>query len=254
MPVTKHIWKNATSIIALSDSLRKKALKTYPGLKINVIPNGIESHIFRPCKSNYNVKNFKIITVSRLIERKGIQHILKALAELRKEDATIKNIFLLIVGTGKYEYQLKYLCKQLNLTNIVTFYGFCQRSDLPKLYGQSDIFILPSLAESFGVVFAEAMSCGLPIIGSNVGAIPDLVDDINGILVEPGNPTSLKEAIKYMINNKNKWYSMGSASRAKICEQYSWESIAQKYSYICSLGMYSSILEKPLSSLETVCN
>jgi glycosyltransferase involved in cell wall biosynthesis len=185
--------------------------------------------------------------VTRLVERKGVQHILKALAELRKGSFKIKNISLLIVGTGNYEYQLKTLCKKLYLNDVVSFYGFCPRSKLPELYGQSNIFILPSLAESFGVVFAEAMACALPIISTKAGAIPDLVKDKHGILVEPGNVNELKEAIKYMLINKERWHAMGSASRDIICKKYSWKAVAQRYSYIYSINIVSSTFENKLA-------
>ena len=67
------------------------------------------------------------------------------------------------------------------------------------------------------------MACALPIISTNAGAIPDLVKNINGILVEPGSVEALKEAIKCMFDNKEKWDEMGWASRYRICENYSWK-------------------------------
>jgi len=244
MPVTRYIWRHARKVIALSSSLKETALKTCSDIEIDIIPNGIEIEVFLPCKQfTPNAKKMRIITVTRLVERKGVQHILKALADLRKDGITIENISLLIVGTGNYEYQLKTLCKQLYLNDVVTFYGFCPRYELPKLYGKSDIFILPSLAESFGVVFAEAMACALPIISTNAGAIPDLVKEKQGILVEPGNVNALKEAIKYMLDNKEKWDAMGSASRDRICKKYSWKSVAKKYSYIYCMNQVSITLE-----------
>ena len=256
MPVTKYIWRHANRVIALSGSLKEKALKTYPGIEIDIIPNGIEIEIFQPnIKNKHNTGNINIITVTRLIERKGVQHILEAMAELREDGVSLEHISLLIVGTGKYEYKLRNLCKKLNLDSIVTFYGYCPRGELPKLYSQSNIFILPSLAESFGIVFAEAMACALPIISTNAGAIPDLIQEEQGVLVEPGNVKSLKDAIKYMVENKEKWDLMGSTSREKICENYSWVSVARKYSYIFSMGQVSNILknectEKNISAID----
>ncbi len=244
MPFTKYIWRHARKVIALSSSLKETALKTCPDIEIDIIPNGIEIEVFQPCKQFMpNANKINIITVTRLVERKGVQHILRALAELRKGNFKIKNISLLIVGTGNYEYQLKTLCKQLYLNDVVTFYGFCPRSKLPRLYGQSNIFILPSLAESFGIVFAEAMACALPIISTNTGAIPDLVKDKHGVLVEPGNVNELKEAIKYMLVNKEKWHAMGCASRDMICKKYSWKAVAQRYSYIYCINQVSSTFE-----------
>ena len=157
-PVTRYIWGNASRVIALSASLKELALKFDPDIKIEVIPNGIETDVFCPDeKFKPNKSKTNIIAVTRLIERKGVQHLLKALSELLKEKH-YKNIKLLVVGTGNYELQLKKLCSELHLEDFVTFYGYCPRNKLPKLYKQSNLFVLPSMAESFGIVFAEAMS------------------------------------------------------------------------------------------------
>ena len=236
-PVTKYIWRNARQVIALSDSLKETALKFDPDIEIEVIPNGIETDVFYPDeKFKPNQSKTNIITVTRLVERKGVQHILSALAELLKEKHFSEKINLLIVGTGNYGPQLKSLCKKLNLEDVVTFYGFCPRNELPELYKQSNIFVLPSMAESFGIVFAEAMACALPVISTNAGGIPDLIESQHGILVEPDNVQALKDAMIYMIDNKEEWAAMGFASREKICEKYSWENVAQQYSCVYAMN------------------
>jgi glycosyltransferase involved in cell wall biosynthesis len=225
-PVNKYIWKKAKRVIALSESLKTTALKSATNQPIGVIPNGVETELFKPNSNGRQPgKQLRLITVSRLIKRKGIDHILKALAELRDE-----KISLLIVGTGSYEDYLKELCSKLKLNDIVNFYGYCPREELPKLYNNADIFILPSLAESFGLVFAEAMACGLPIIGAKTGGIVDLVLKENGILVEPGGIDEIKEAIVEMRKKSNDMMQdMGKANRRRIDMYYSWKNVAQKY-------------------------
>ena len=225
-PVNKYIWKKAKRVIALSESLKTTALKSATNQPIGVIPNGVETELFKPNSNGRQPgKQLRLITVSRLIKRKGIDHILKALAELRDE-----KISLLIVGTGSYEDYLKELCSKLKLNDIVNFYGYCPREELPKLYNNADVFILPSLAESFGLVFAEAMACGLPIIGAKTGGIVDLVLKENGILVEPGGIDEIKEAIVEMRKKSNDMMqNMGKANRRRIDMYYSWKDVAQKY-------------------------
>ncbi len=227
-PVTRYIWKRAARVVALSDALRATALETTPGLEIDIIPNGVEADLFKPDgnKSSEN-SDFKLITVSRLIRRKGVQHILKALKRIN--DPSIK---LLIVGTGDYEQQLKNLADKLKLHDQVTFYGYCSRDCLPALYNQMDAFILPSMAESFGIVFAEAMACRLPVIGGRIGGVPDLVKDDNGILVEPGNIDEIKSAILRLKSSKALCRDMGAVNRKKVVDHYSWRSVALQYSDI----------------------
>jgi glycosyltransferase involved in cell wall biosynthesis len=203
--VNKAIWKKANSVIALSNGLKKTALLSAPDQRIDVIQNGVETALFKPDPNKrLPGKKFRLITVSRLIIRKGIDHSLHALAQLRD-----KNITHLIVGTGSYESFLKKLCHKSDLDDVVTFYGYCPRHELPKLYNKADPFILPSLAESFGIVFAETMLCGLPVIGGKTGGVPDLIKEENGILVEPGNVESIKNAIITLKNNEHMRSRMG---------------------------------------------
>jgi glycosyltransferase involved in cell wall biosynthesis len=235
-PVNKAIWKKADSVVALSNGLKKTALQSAPDQRIEVIPNGVETALFIPDPNKRLAgKQFRLITVSRLINRKGIDHTLHALAQLRD-----KNITYLIVGTGSYESFLKNLCHKLGLDDVVTFYGYCPRQELPKLYNKADAFILPSLAESFGIVFAEAMSCGLPIIGGRTGGVPDLIQEENGILVEPGNVESIKNAIIALKNNERLRSRMGMENRKKVVTHYSWEGVAAKY-----VAYYKKCLLRP---------
>jgi glycosyltransferase involved in cell wall biosynthesis len=225
LPITKRIWKEAKSVVAVTNSLKQTALRTNPRQLINVIPNGININIFSPVKRLNGSENiFRLITVSRLIKRKGIQDILKALAELND-----KCISLTIIGEGNYENELKSICNKLGLNDTVKFIGFCPRNDIPSHFGQSDVFILLSLAEAFGNVIAEAMACGLPIIGANKGGIPDLVNEENGILVQPENIAQIKSAIITMKNNKEMRIIMGKVNAEKIASKYNWKHIAEAY-------------------------
>jgi len=224
-PITRKIWKNAGQMIAVTNSLKKTAQLTAPLQKFHVIPNGVESIFLKALSStDHDKPHLKLISVARLIERKGIHHILYALAELRDPE-----ISLLIVGSGSHEAELKRICNHLSLEKVVTFYGFCNPRMLPALYADSDIFILPSQAEAFGNVFAEAMACGLPIIGTDIGGIPDLVGKENGILTRPGNIEQIKRAILTLKNSQKQRAQMQLANRKRIIENYSWKSVANQH-------------------------
>lgn len=224
-PLTRLIWKKAKKVVALSNGLKLIALQTAPHQKMDVIPNAIDSQLFyinsAPKKSN---DVLKLITVARLIERKGIQHILYALLELQD-----KQIELMIVGTGQYEQALKSLSEGLSLNRQVTFYGSCPQEKLANLYGLNDVFILPSLAESFGMVFLEAMACGLPVIAGRVGGVPDIIKDDNGILVAPGVIAEIKNAIVKLKKDHRLRVSMAKANRTKVEQSYLWNIVAEKY-------------------------
>lgn len=230
-PLTVRIWRKAKSVIALSDSLRSTALKTSPIQRIGVIRNGINAELFYSKASIKDGKPLKLVTVSRLIERKGIEYILAAIAELSDS-----NVTLTIVGEGNYERQLKKICEDYSLQSIVKFHGYCSNEMLTSIYQDHDVFILTSIAESFGIVFLEAMASGLPIIGAKAGGIPDIVAEENGILVEPCSVNEIKEAILKMRDQPSLRREMGMENRKKILNQYGWRKVAEMYQNIYGEG------------------
>lgn len=226
-PITQKIWHKADRVVALSDSLRRTALKTAPKLKIDVVSNGIDSELFRTGTKKRKDESFKMIMVSRLIERKGVQYVLAAISELADPD-----ISLTIVGVGSYEKKLKRMCETYGIRSSVEFFGYCPNEKLISLYHESDVFILTSLAESFGIVFLEAMASGLPIIGGRTGGVPAIVSDENGILVEPTSVAEIKNAIVKMKNNPDMRSAMALQNRRKVLDQYSWQGVAEMYQKI----------------------
>jgi glycosyltransferase involved in cell wall biosynthesis len=223
-PLTKRIWNKAKAVVALSKSLRQTALETDPEQEIDIIRNGISTEIFKPLASDNTGKPLKLVAVCRLLERKGIQYVLAAMAELSDP-----NISLKVVGLGNYETELKRLCKHYSLESAVSFHGYCKNEELPLVFRDSDVFILTSLAESFGIVFLEAMSCALPIIGARTGGIPGIVSEENGILVEPTDVAKIKKAILKMMHQPELRKEMGQMNRKKMIEQYSWRHVANMY-------------------------
>jgi len=232
-PITRRIWRRAKKVIALSDALAGTARETAPDLDIGVIPNGIDTEQFSPPERRRPGTRVRLVTVARLLERKGIQTILEACAL-----PTLLPVELEIIGTGPYEATLREMVDALGLGERVRFLGFVPNEELPRYYRRSDIFVLPSETESFGLVFAEAMSCGLPILASNVGGIPETVrDGIDGLLCPPGDPASLRKNILRLIESAPTRAEISISQRQRILEHYPWEHIAARYAEV-----YRSVL------------
>jgi glycosyltransferase involved in cell wall biosynthesis len=238
LPITCRIWRKAGAVVALSNDLKLLAMKTAPAINIDVIPNGVETETFYPPQNRRTrspEEPVKIISVTRLLERKGLHHLMEAIAK-----PTALNVQLDIVGTGSYEQQLRDKCRALGLKNRIRFKGFVRREALPALYRNADLFVLPSQTESFGLVFAEAMACGLPILATSVGGIPELVrDGVDGYLVKPAHPGELRKLLKFFISHPYAGLKMGEAARLRIEEHYSWRSIATQY-----LEKYQEVADK----------
>lgn len=155
-----------------------------------------------------------LLYVGRLVEIKGLDLLLQAISRVKTYDLT-----LTIVGDGVEEERLRDIVRQLGLDKKVEFVGFKEGEELYQYYHKSDIFILPSRLEPFGLVVLEAMCNSMPIICSKyVGCIPDLVDEDNGIVVDPYHIDLLAEAIDLLASDSERVKRMGQASYDKAKE------------------------------------
>jgi len=177
-------------------------------VKINPIPNFVNHTSDQKTLSNFRQKfteqNSKIILfVGRLVERKGIEYLIKSLPEIKT-----KNVHLIIAGGGILFNDLKKLAASLGLQKKITFFDSPNDQDLGLLYDVSDVFVLPSIIDSsgetegLGLVILEAMESRLPVIATSVGGIPNIIkNEINGLLVQPNDPKALAEAINKTLSN-----------------------------------------------------
>lgn len=229
-PITVRIWKKAEQVVTVSHGLREMALQTWPGQPIRVIYNGIDTELFKPAP-HYNESSnghLRLLCVSRLIDRKGLDYLFQAVAEMN--DPRLR---LDIVGTGGSEQRLKAKIQDLGLETQVHFWGYKTALEVAERYRQADIFILPSLSESQGMVLLEAMSSGLPIIASHVGGIPEVVSDgENGILISPANVDAIVGAIRRLSNDSPLRSRISKNNPIKIKEQFTWKKIALNYQAI----------------------
>lgn len=175
-----------------------------------------------------------LLFVGRLEKRKGIEVLLKALPNLLQ---TYKNLKVRIVGKNDilndkgvtYEDDFKTHHSSEDWFDRVRFLGEIEDSSLLSEYNECDIFVAPSLYESFGLIYLEAMRAGKPCIGCNVGGIPEVIDDgVTGILVEPGSVSSLQNAIAKLVDNEQLRKEMGKLGRTRFEEQFKVEVFASR--------------------------
>lgn len=171
----------------------------------------------------------KILFVGRLIEKKGVEYLIKAIPYI----SAWNECKLIIVGKGFEEDKLKKLVIDLDLENNVKFIGKVSRNKITKYFKSSDIFILPSIVDSkgevetLGVVLIEAMAMGIPVIGSDIGGIPDVIDDsINGFLVEPKSITDIADKVIKLLSDKKLRNKFIKNAKKKVKEKFDWNNIA----------------------------
>lgn len=165
----------------------------------------------------------KILCVGNFIPRKGIQYLIEAFSQVKRE-----NFKLHLVGNAKdgavYYQQLLEQVKALELEADVYFHQGIDKAMLNYLYSTSEIFVLPSLKETFGIVLIEAMSYRLPIVTTNTSAIPDLVtEDENGLLVPPKDAAALAYALSKLIGDPMLRWRIGEVGYQRVKDSYRWD-------------------------------
>ncbi|MCK5506821.1 MAG: glycosyltransferase family 4 protein [Thermodesulfovibrionia bacterium] len=222
-PLFRRIWMNAESLIANSKELKMLAQETTPDLPIDVIYNGIDMEEFRPA-GHRKSGPFTILTVSRLIKRKCIDYLIRALPAVINVCPDVK---LIIAGEGNVEGELRKLVSELKLESKVSFLGRIDHGELPDLYRKADIFVLPSLWEGMSNTLLEAIASGLPVIVTDTGGTEELVKD-NGVVVPKENFAAISDAIMRLIRSPDIRIEMGKRS-TDIALGFSWGQVAEKY-------------------------
>lgn len=227
-PLWKRIVRSSQLMIFPSNSLfdlYRKVEKQKAGI---IIPNGISLNKF----SHHTEKQNKILVVSRMFERKGVQYVLKALEGLNHSYG------INIVGDGPYLNFLKKIADDLQVD--INFLGFIDNDseELKSLFEESEIFIFTSESENFPMVLLEAMVAGMAIITTKGTGCEEVVGDA-AILVEPKNPLEIKNALQKLLDDPALLCSLQKAARRRVEDLFSWESIAKKY-----LDIYNSNFHK----------
>jgi glycosyltransferase involved in cell wall biosynthesis len=220
--LSRLVWKNSRSVVALSDDLRKLAHRTRPEQEIKIIYNGIDFDEFRPVGESMG-SDFNILFVGRLIERKGLVYLLEAMKNIAVKYPRAK---IIIAGDGPLLAEHKKFCVDNKIANRVDFKGIVPHKDIWKIFGTSHVFVLPSLNEALGNVTQEALAAGLPIITTDTGAA-ELLDE-NGYVVQKKSARDIEGALIKLLENEGLRRQMAEKSR-QIALEMKWENVAKKY-------------------------
>lgn len=205
-----------------------------PPDKIRVVHNGIDFarvRISSPeapqrIRAELGLAGRRVALIAaRLHPEKGYEHLLRAVPAVA---AGVPDFTLLVAGAGPFEAQYRALSAALGCGDAVRFLGF--RRDLPDLMAACDVLVLPSLAEAFGLVAAEAVYLGVPVVASRIGGIPEIVDgDVDGLLVPPGDDRALAEALVRVLTDRELCRRLAGAGREKIAGRFAFEHMMREY-------------------------
>ncbi len=226
-PLLRRVWREARSVIAISNAHRALAAAFMPEIPIRIIHNGVDLHAFKTERVRRPEGPVRILCSGRLIERKGQHHLLEAVSRLRREGVT--DLHLVFAGTGDMEGALHEQCRRSGLTDHVTFLGYVERARMPGVYADADMFVLPSQSEGMSMALLEAMAAGLPVIVTATGGSEELVTDrVNGRIVRWADVEGLATAMRDCLEDRSILPAMGAASRARA-SRFSWSTITREY-------------------------
>ena len=222
--VNKISVVKANAVVGVSSKVVDRIEKYIGRTKdVSSILNGFKP-IDLPRKKIGNSLN--ILFGATLVERKGLSYLLSAFKKIAEE---YNHVSLGIAGGGLQLDQMKKMVADLNLSERTKFYGVVKHKKMLELMNESDIFILPSWDEAFGVVYLEAMSLGKAVIGSRGEGIEDVIQHkVNGLLVETKNVNSIYENLKLLIEDRELIQELGS-NALKSIQDLTWENNALKY-------------------------
>ncbi|MCP3775094.1 glycosyltransferase family 4 protein [Paenibacillus sp. MZ04-78.2] len=221
--IYRELEEKADQLITVSNSF-KQYLSEYvqEPERIGVIPNGFDEKRFRPVHHENQVP--QLITVCRLVPAKGLDTLLQACAELKRQG---QPFVLHLIGDGPIRTELEELAQQLGIYEETIFYGYMLHpEDFMPFF---DVFVLPSRAEAFGSVFAEAALCGLAVVGTNVGGIAEQIEHgTNGLLVPVNDVQALATALEKVIGDPMYRYQLSRVALEKALKTYSMTHVVQQ--------------------------
>lgn len=236
----EHIVPNSRATL---ETIRR-LYELQDGIGHTTVPHGIEpvdEHEIRPFSLENPPKRLTILYVGRLEKRKGIRALLEAIPSVIErnpnvqfliagEDNSLHDGFQARSGT---DYATSFARRHPELEGRVRFLGRVTDEELSRLYQKCDLFVAPSLYESFGLIYLEAMNYAKPVIGCRAGGIPEVVDDgVNGLLVEPGAAQPLADAITELISSPHKLRELGLAGRQRLLDRFTHLQMAKAFARI----------------------
>jgi len=217
-------FTGADLVAPVSEELAGHLRAIAPRARIRMLPNVVDTEVFETATHSRHDGPARLLTVGALAEKKGHAYLLDALAQVRAR----REAELDVVGGGELRSVLEARAAELGLGSAVRFHGEQPKEEVARLMAQADLFVLPSLHETFGCVLIEAMASGLPSVATRVGGVPEVLPPEAGPLVPARDPEALAEAIAATLDR-----DFDPAELHRRAESgYGYESFAERWSAV----------------------
>lgn len=221
----KRTSRRMGRVITVSQASKRDIIREY-GIdqdRLRVVMNGIDTECFHPLPGVEREKDHLLVTNSADTPLKGLRYLLEAVASIRKK----RSIRLTVIGAPKKDGAIKQLIRHLGLGEAVNFTGRIEYDQFARYYARAAMAVIPSLYEGFGLPAGEAMSCAVPVISTNGGALPEVVGD-TGIIVPPGDRLALEQAILALLDDPERRARLGQAGFQRVQKLFTWRRAAQQ--------------------------
>jgi glycosyltransferase involved in cell wall biosynthesis len=221
----KRVSRTLPRIITVSNSARKDISRDFriPASKFRIVPNGINTKQFYPIHQIEREQNRVIVTNSADTPLKGLFFLFQAVAELEK----FQEVSITVIGEPRKDGDMLRLIQKLGIGHRIKFTGRIDHQEFVQQYARAAVAVVPSVYEGFGLPAGEAMACGVPVISTTGGALPEVVGDA-GILVEPANSAALAGAMRELLNNPLRAQKLGMAGYKRVHRHFTWKRAAEK--------------------------
>jgi glycosyltransferase involved in cell wall biosynthesis len=222
-----RVARRLPAIVTVSESSRAD-IAAQMGVapdRMTVVPVGVDTDVFRPLEGARPVPGRLMVTTSSDVPMKGLVPLLEAVAKLRTE----RQVDLVVIGRPRPGGRVDRALDRLGLRDIVRCVSGISDQDLARLYGEAEVAVCPSLYEGFSLPTVEAMACGVPVVATTGGALPEVVgrDGATGLLVPPDDPGALAEAIGRLLDDPELRSRLGAAGRRRVLGTFTWQVTAR---------------------------
>jgi len=221
----KQVARTLPYILTVSECARRDISRDFmiPRERFRIVPNGINTDLFYPLPDVQRDSHRIIVTNSADTPLKGLVYLLHAIADIRRR----RPVRLVVIGQPKPKGTIERLVRKLNLADQVSFTGRISSAAFVREYARAGMALVPSVYEGFGLPAGEAMACGVPVIATTGGALPEVVGDA-GILVPPRDTPALAAAIEDLLDHPAKAAALGQRGYQRVQTHFTWQRAAEK--------------------------
>jgi glycosyltransferase involved in cell wall biosynthesis len=239
--------RRATRVAATSRMMARQVRALVPRIAdVAITPFGVDGERFRPIDGMRDAAAVTIGTVKTLDDKYGIDLLVRAFARLVADPVLVaagaaSRLRLTIVGNGPRRAELEDLARELRVDGVTTFVGQVPHAEVPSWLNRLDIYAAPSRldSESFGVAVIEASSCAVPVVVSDAGGLPEVVEDrVTGFVVRRESVDTLTGALRVLVLSESQRHAMGAAGRTFVQREFAWSACVDHM-----LDLYESVID-----------